>query len=66
MILEILKCYFVLIFYHVEYYLTPSGCFVDRILICMNDVDGVHDLVFFACEYSRTSLELPLYFLLGV
>jgi len=40
---EILRCYFLIIFYYVEYYLTPSGRLVDRLPISVNGVGGVHD-----------------------
>jgi len=34
--LEILDCYLYIIFYYVEYYLTPSGRLVDHLPIYMN------------------------------
>jgi len=61
-----LNAIYLIIFYHVEYYLTSSGRLVDRLLICMNGVDNVHDWFLIACEFLRIILELPLYRLLGV
>jgi len=33
---EILECFYLIIIYYVEYYLTPTGCLVDHLPICMN------------------------------
>jgi len=33
---KILECYLLIIFYHVEYYLIPSGRLVDHLPICTN------------------------------
>ena len=38
-----LNAIYLIIFYYVEYYLTPRGRLVDRLPFCMNGVDGVHD-----------------------
>jgi len=38
-----LNVIYLIIFYYVEYYLTPSGRLVDRLPICTNDVNDVQD-----------------------
>jgi len=43
MMIEILEYFSFIIFYYVEYYLTPRGRLVDRLPFCMNGVDGVQD-----------------------